>query len=313
MPALVSILVPCYNAERWLAETLNSAFAQTWPHREVILVDDGSEDGSLAIARKFESVGLKIVVQPHRGASAARNAALVVSHGDYIQYLDADDLLAPDKLAHQVIQAIELDDDFALCGTWSRFHRSIADADFTPQPLSADLAPIDWLVLKLEQNRMTHPASWLIPRSVANQAGPWNESLSLDDDGEYFTRVVLASKGVRYCPDAVSYYRSQLPSSLSHSRSEQAWISGWNAKNLATQHLLAAEDSPRVRHACATALQRFIYEAYPRAAESRRQAAARVAELGGSDVVPEGGSGFQLLRRLVGWRMAARIQNRRPR
>lgn len=311
MPVLVSILIPCYNAEHWLAATLDSACAQTWPHREIILVDDGSTDRSLAIARRYESSGVKVIAGAHRGSSAARNSALAAATGDFVQYLDADDLLAPDKLALQVIHAIELQQDFAFCGTWTRFTRSPSDADFAPQPLSADLSPVDWLVLKLNENRMMHPASWLIPRSLINAAGPWNETLSLDDDGEYFTRVVLASNGVRCCPDAVSYYRSAVRGSLSDTKSEEAWVSAWHARQHSIAHLLAAEDSPRTRLAAATALQRLIYESYPHAAGFRARAAQQIRELGGSAVSPEGGPIFQLARRLLGWRLAKRLQSRR--
>ena len=313
MPALVSILIPCYNAERWLPETLDSACAQTWPHREIIVVDDGSDDHSVAIARRYKASGVKVIEQPHRGASAARNAALAVAQGEYIQYLDADDLLAPDKLVLQLVEAIESQAHFAFCGTWTRFTQSPADADFAPQPLSADLPPVEWLLLKFENNRMMHPAAWLIPRSLATAAGPWNESLSLDDDGEYFTRVVLASKGVRCCHDAVSYYRSRLPGSLSSSSTDEAWASAWHARELSVQHLLEIEDSPRTRRACATALQRFIFESYPNASDCRARAAARVRELGGSELVPEGGPLSTIARRLVGWRLAKRLQLKRRR
>lgn len=311
MPAVVSILIPCHNAEPWLAATLDSACGQTWPHREVIVVDDGSTDGSAAIARRYASSGVKLITQAHRGASAARNTALAVASGEFIQYLDADDLLAPDKVALQIVHAMEAQEHFAFCGTWTRFHLSPADADFTAQPLCADLPSVDWLVLKLEQNRMMHPAAWLIPRSIVDATGPWNESLSLDDDGEYFTRAVLAAKGVRCCHEAISYYRSGLSRSLSDSQSETAWESAWYARELSIQQLLAAEDSVRTRHAAATAFQRFIYESYPRVPAFRAEAARRIQQLGGSHLLPEGGPFFQFARRILGWRLAKRLQLRR--
>jgi glycosyltransferase involved in cell wall biosynthesis len=311
MAAVVSILIPCHNAGPWLAAALDSACGQTWPHREIIVVDDGSTDDSAPIARRYASSGVKLISQPRRGASAARNTALAVASGDFIQYLDADDLLAPDKVALQIVQAMETQANFAFCATWSRFTRSVADADFSPQPLCGDFDSIDWLVLKLEQNRMMHPAAWLIPRAISDVAGPWNETLSLDDDGEYFTRVVLPSKGVRCCRDAISYYRSGLPRSLSDSQSEEAWKSAWRARELSIQHLLAAEDSPRTRHAAATALQRFIYESYPRVPQHRAEAALKIRHLGGSSLAPEGGPLFQTARRIIGWRLAKRLQLRR--
>ena len=96
---LVSILIPAFNAQESIAETLQSAIAQTWPRKEIIVVDDGSTDATLAIARQFESDSVRVVTQKNQGAAAARNMAFSLSHGDYIQWLDADDLLAPDKIA----------------------------------------------------------------------------------------------------------------------------------------------------------------------------------------------------------------------
>jgi glycosyltransferase involved in cell wall biosynthesis len=309
MSLLVSILIPCYNAELWLTETIESALGQTWPHTEIIVVDDGSSDKSLEVARRFEPHGIRIIAQSNHGASAARNAARAACQGEWLQFLDADDLLAPDKIEQQMRLAASVGDDFVLCATWSRFTRTPADADFTPQPLCIDTTPVDWIVTKFDRNAMMHPAAWLIPRALAERAGPWNESLSLDDDGEYFTRVVLASRGVRFCSRAASYYRSGLDRSLSGAKSETAWASAFHSLELSAERLQHAENSPRTRHACATAFQRYIHEAYPRAAASRRRAAVHVAALGGSDLAPSGGPKFQLARRLVGWRLAKRLQN----
>ena len=75
MKPMVSILIPAYNAQAWISETLQSAITQTWEQKEIIVVDDGSTDQTLAIARQFESEHLKVVAQVNQGAAAARNKA----------------------------------------------------------------------------------------------------------------------------------------------------------------------------------------------------------------------------------------------
>jgi Glycosyltransferases involved in cell wall biogenesis len=307
-PPLVSIIIPCYNAARWLGETLDSAFAQTWPNKEIILVDDGSTDESLAIARRYETRGLRLLAQPNRGASSARNNGLAAARGDFIQFLDADDLLAPDKLTRQLEMAARLGGESALCCRWTRFKRHINDADNTSQPLCKDADAIDWLITKFELHAMMHPAAWLVSRKLADLAGPWNENLSLDDDGEYFCRVVLASDRIRCCHDAMTFYRSNIAGSLSGSKSDAAWRSAWLSLELSTEKLLQAENSRRTRTACATALQRFIFEAYPHVPEYRAIAAAKVQSLGGSRLTPEGGPRFRIAARLLGWRLARRLE-----
>jgi glycosyltransferase involved in cell wall biosynthesis len=88
---LVSIIIPAYNAERWIRQTLESAVRQDYANCEVILVNDGSTDGTLAIARQFESRRVRILNQPNAGGPAARNTALKEAQGDFIQWLDHDD------------------------------------------------------------------------------------------------------------------------------------------------------------------------------------------------------------------------------
>ena len=103
MNCRVSILIPAYNAERFVGAALQSALDQTWPDTEIILVDDGSKDQTLAVARRHESAKVKIMCQENRGAAAARNTALREAQGDFLQYLDADDFLSPDKILEQLI------------------------------------------------------------------------------------------------------------------------------------------------------------------------------------------------------------------
>src|SRR5215475_8742407 len=103
MKSLVSILIPAYNARAFLRQTLESALAQSWTRKEIIVVDDASTDSTLSIAKEFASRGVRVASHQSRlGAAAARNKAFSLCQGDYIQWLDADDLLAPDKIEKQM-------------------------------------------------------------------------------------------------------------------------------------------------------------------------------------------------------------------
>jgi len=308
MKPLVSILIPCYNAQAWLADTIESALEQTWTNKEIIVVDDGSKDLSLAIAREFEPLGIKVITQQNSGASAARNRAFQQAQGDFIQYLDADDLLAPDKIERQMQLLVGRNSDYVAAGEWARFYKNPSEAMFTPQPLWADMSPVEWTICAWEGNWMMHPAAWLVPRQIAERAGFWHESLSLNDDGEYFCRVVLASAGVKFCWGARTYYRSGISNSLSRWKSLTAFESALHALELNTNNLLTREDSRRTRQTCATQFQRFIYEVYPDLPDLRQQAQEKVQQLGGSNEKPFGGPMFQLLSRTMGWQQAKRIQ-----
>lgn len=308
MPPLVSILIPCYNAERWLSATLESVLSQTWPNTEIIVVDDGSRDASLTIAQSFQSATLKVIAQPNQGASAARNQALREAQGDLIQYLDADDLLAPDKIAQQVNRLQSGSLDCVASGAWARFYHDPSEVVFHPEPLWADFPPIDWLLLAWGGNWMMHPAAWLIPRAIADRAGAWNESLSLNDDGEYFCRVVLASREIKFCPEVRVYYRSGIQGSLSGLKSRKGWQSLWRSMQLDQAHLLTQENSPRTRRACADRFQRLMYDLYPHHPDLQQEIEAAIQQLGGSDQVPVGSPLFQRMSAILGWKLAKRLQ-----
>jgi GT2 family glycosyltransferase len=308
MPPLVSILIPAYNAADWIAQTIQSALDQTWLNTEIIIVDDGSTDHTLDIANTFKHSKVHVLTQANQGAAAARNHALRRAQGDYIQFLDADDLLAPDKIEQQIKLLQTSPTNYIASGAWARFYRNPTDAAFKPEPLWQNMQPVDWLVCAWNGHWMMHPAAWLVPRSIAAAAGPWDERLSLNDDGEYFCRVVLASRSIQFCPEAKSYYRSGLAGSLSDWKSDAAYASACRAIAQCSQQLLYYEDSPRTRQACATLFQRFIYETYPAVSTLRQQAQQQVQKLGGTPLKPMGGPMFQRLSHLLGWRVAKHIQ-----
>ena len=307
MTPLVSIIVPCFNAERFLAATLDSAFAQTWPHTEVILVDDGSTDGSLALARTYESRGLRILIQPNRGAAAARNTGLRAARGEFIQYLDSDDLLAPDKIARQLPLFADGNRARLSSSTWARFDSDPARAIAQPMPNWRDLTGVEFLQLHFETTGMMQPAAWLAPRALLDRAGAWNEGLTLNDDGEYFARVMLAAERIVFCADARTYYRSNVAGSLSSRKDRAALESFHRSIELTVAALLAADHSPRTVAAAAQAWKWAAFELYPGAPDLSRRAEQASRKLGGSRLPFPAGGRFQLAARLLGWRLAKRL------
>ena len=200
MKPLVSILIPAYNAERWIAETIQSAIAQTWQRKEIIVVDDGSRDRTAEVAQRFECKGVCVVRKANEGAAATRNHALHLSQGDYIQWLDADDLLAPDKVEAQILALRECDGRRTLLSSsWAFFNYRPQRAKFIPTPLWQNLPPVEWLFRKMATNLHMQTATWLTSRELSEAAGPWDTRLLSDDDGEYFCRVLLASERHAFC------------------------------------------------------------------------------------------------------------------
>ncbi len=308
MNKLVSILVPVYNAEHWVREALGSALAQTWKRIEIIVVDDGSTDSSFETASRFESSNVKTIRQGNAGAGAARNTALKQAQGEFIQYLDADDLLDANKIELQMRHLNSEPPGRVAAGAWARFYDVPQNGNFIPEEVWASRLPIDWIVASWLGGGMMPCHAWLTPRSVADKAGLWDETPCPNDDGEYFTRVLLSSSGVEFCEDARVYYRSGLSQSWGRGVKPNSHESVFRSLELCASHLLAREDSERTRGACAAQFQRFIYGVYPNSPYLVRRAEEKVRELGGSDLKPGGGNLFQITSKTLGWKTAKRIQ-----
>lgn len=312
MPELVSILIPAYNAERWIADTIESVLAQDWPHKELIIVDDGSTDDTLAIARSFSADNVKVVSQPNAGASAARNRALSLARGDYIQWLDADDLLAPDKLSRQLRGAKPgATSRVLLSSSFGEFFADPADAEFVPNSLWQDLSPIDFLLNRFTQNAWMCPAVWLVSRRLIEAAGRWDERLSLDDDGEYFSRVAAHSEQIRFVPEARSYYRRGLVGSLSRTVSTRACDSLLLSLSLCISHLRSLEDSTRTRAAGLALLQAWTDHSvcfYPDRQDLQQKIEALAQELGGSITPQRLDWKYSVIRALLGWSAVRRAK-----
>ena len=118
---LVSVIIPLYNAEKYIAESIESVIKQTYSNIELIIVNDGSTDKSLEVAIKNERENIKIFNQPNRGASAARNFGFKQSKGEFIKFFDADDLMNPIMIEAQINLAI--DNPYSIIsGKWGRFY-----------------------------------------------------------------------------------------------------------------------------------------------------------------------------------------------
>jgi glycosyltransferase involved in cell wall biosynthesis len=310
MTPLVSILIPAYNAEAWIADTIRSALGQTWPRKEIIVVDDGSTDGTLAVARRFASSDVSVVAQENQGAAAARNHAFSLCQGDHIQWLDADDLLAPDKVARQMEARAPGDGERTLLScSWGSFMYRPHRAKFVPTRLWCDLSPAEWLRRKMGENLHMQTATWLVSRRLTEAAGPWDTRLLVDNDGEYFCRVLLVSDGVRFVPGAHVYYRISGSSRVSYiGRSEPKMKALFISMRLHIGYLRSLDDGEETRAACVRYLQNRLGEFCPERPDIVHQAEELAAELGGRLDTPRLSWKWDWIRRLCGLGPAKAVQ-----
>ena len=312
---LVSILIPAHNAERWIEDTIESALGQTWQKKEIFVVDDGSTDQTLQIAKRFASKAVRVVAQANQGAAVARNTAYAMCQGDYIQWLDADDLLDHDKVENQVREIDNCPSKRTLLsGAWGHFSYRRRKARFTPTALWCDLTPADWMVRKMGSNLQMQTDNWLVSRELSDAAGPWDCRLWRDNDGEYFSRVISASDGIRFVPTARSYYRHAGFTSISYiGGSNKKLESLFLSMQLHMQYLRSMEDSERTRLACIRYIRTWLQEFYPYRIDIARQLKAIAADLGAEVNDPRLSWKYNWIVTLFGWGCGKRVQLTLPR
>ena len=310
MKPLVSILIAAYNAEDTIAYTLGSAVGQTWQRKEIIVVDDGSTDRTAEVVRQFKDVTL--VSTENRGLSGAENQAFRFSQGDYIQYLDADDLLTPDKIERQLAALHESGSGRVLASSpWAPFYYRTRHSRFVRNSLWQDLSPVEWLLRKMTENIHMQTATWLVSREVAKAAGPWDTRLHFDQDGEYFCRVLLASEGTRFVPGTGMYYRTSGPNRVGFiGNSDKKKDSLLLSMKLHIQYLRSLEDSERVRKACLAYLQLWYRNFCPERPDLIQEAQQLAAMLGAQLEAPTLSWKYRWLEKAFGFGVAKRVSHR---
>lgn len=206
---LVSIIVPCYNQARYLPDALASVASQTYPHWECIIVNDGSLDHTSEVARQWleKDDRFKYVEKQNGGLSSARNAGLKLAKGEYIQLLDADDLLEADKIKVQITRSVE---DRGGVDVWVSGYRYFQDTDESRQLLI--FGPLDILpevamdrgdkkdVVKLfaRRNPMVVSAP-LYHKSVFHKIGQFDEELGANEDWDFHFRCAVGGIVFQHC------------------------------------------------------------------------------------------------------------------
>lgn len=214
MNPLVSIIIPTYNRANLLRETIESVLAQTYDNWECIIVDDGSTDSTKELVNEFETNDSRFLfnVKPDRiarGASSSRNIGLRLSKGEYIQFLDSDDILASNKIEEQIaILSVQSNFTISTC-KWGKFtelndpvtlfENNQDYRDFRNSKEYFDLIGL--------QGGFFPCHSFLIPKELINLSGYWNETLTMNDDGEFFFRVVLNCDQIIFAPTTYVLYR----------------------------------------------------------------------------------------------------------
>lgn len=199
---LVSILIPCFNAQRWVAQAIESALSQTWPEKEVILIDDGSTDASLTIIKAFGD-RIRWESGANRGSNVARSRLLDLARGDWLQYLDADDYLLPEKIARQMEFVAANPSADVVFGPVTIEHWMNGGTHREPLPIPEPHDP--WILLARWYLPQTGAALWR--KQAVVDVGGWNPDQPCCQEHELYLRLLMGGKRLAYCEHNGAIYR----------------------------------------------------------------------------------------------------------
>lgn len=244
MLPLVSIIIPTYNREHLIGETLNSVISQTYTNWECIVVDDDSNDNTKEVMQSYSNNDerIKFYNRPdykQKGASSCRNYGLERSNGDYIQFLDSDDIISREKLENQV-KLLEEDshNSLATC-KWGRFKSDLKDGEIYHNFKSYNdfIEPLELLDALGKSLGFFPLHAYLIRRSLIKKSGYWNEYLAMNDDAEFMIRVIINSDKICFASNCIAFYRLPQNDNVSSYSDERKAIDALNSWKLIEYYL----------------------------------------------------------------------------
>ncbi|MCF4965834.1 glycosyltransferase [Nostoc sp. CMAA1605] len=258
MPKKASVIIPCFNAENWLKEAIDSCLQQTHSNLEIIVIDDGSTDNSLEIIKSYDK---QIIWRsyPHQGGNYARNRGFDLAQGEYIQYLDADDYILPEKIARQ-INFLETTGADVVYGDW-RHQRHLPDGNVVLEKIEISGNQPDILTALLANWWVALAALMYTRKAVENSAG-WDETLPAAQDRDFFLSVVMNGSKVVYQPGCHAIYRRYGAVTVS-TASKERWLKSHHLVLQKVEQQLSQKNQlyPTYRQALATSYFELAREA----------------------------------------------------
>ncbi|SNY51640.1 Glycosyl transferase family 2 [Arsukibacterium tuosuense] len=221
---LVSVIMPCYNNESFVKAAVESVLLQDYPNFEVIVVDDGSTDGSFVELQRFGD-RITIIQQKNLGAAAARNNGLETARGQYIAFLDSDDIWLPGKITAQV-NYLEQHPETGLCYCqWAVCEHEVTSAEMierfatTYLPMQTEQNFTGWLYLKLLEKSVIPTITVMLRRDVLEEVGLFNTNYRIGEDHDLWLRISFKYR-ITKLKNVYAVYRNN-PDSITKSVQKQ--------------------------------------------------------------------------------------------
>jgi|GEM_PF-1281982 len=311
---LVSIIITLYNSEKYIVDSLQSILNQSYDNLEIIIVNDGSTDNGPLLVEKLMKEDSRILLfnQSNKGQCAASNYGFKQSKGDYIKFFDSDDILSSNTVYSQVcvLQGkTELDGSYI---DYIRFYDddlSTINRKALPALINYDCTPIEYIKFH-GSPQMYNNALWLFHRKVFERGGLWDERLSVNNDGEFFPRLLQYVNRLYYAPGNKLYYRTNFKSgSLSQKVSKKGVESALMSVDLMAQYVRGMEKSEMIERIIAQSYVQVLGMSFPAYPKITGEIESRLKKFDRSFYsFSETGKLYNVFQKLFGWKLAKRLQ-----
>jgi len=312
---LVSIVIPLYNSEKYIQSSLESILNQTYQVLEVIVVNDGSTDTGpeivAAIAKKDGRV--QLYHQENRGQCAASNSGFEKTTGTYVKFFDADDLLSAETVATQVALLQGKGVFEASYIDYIRFYDddlSTVDRYKLPALIDYNCSPIEYITFH-GSPQMYQCGLWLFHRDLFKYSGLWDERLSLINDTEFFSRILLHVKKLYYATNCKLYYRTNFKSgSLSQQTTLKAIESALLSVDLMAGYVRSMQQSDTIEKIIAMSYADVLWLSYPAHPHMTKLVEQRLKDFPVDYYMDNSTGGyFYFIKKVIGWKWAKRLQH----
>lgn len=311
MKPLVSIIIPLYNSEKYIRETLESCLNQTYKNFEVIVVDDGSRDSSAEIVHSIKDERIFYYGIANGGPCRARNFGIEKANGRLIQFLDADDILDEEKLELQVRKYSRYGDEYLYSGVMGYIIGDEKELEKGFEFYYTNLEPHEYFKRMFANfGKYYTTGMWLVPAKIVKRTSGWNEKVLINNDGEYFSRLILNSEGIIFCEGAKFFYRRDVPQSVSKGlnsrRIYESWLYSYKCYVDSFNQFCDKRTAQKLGR---RALSVYYCNSYPNHPDLLDQCLDEIKNLGYSSPAAHGGSLFKITSRVLGTENALKIRH----
>jgi glycosyltransferase involved in cell wall biosynthesis len=306
---LISIIIPVYNSEQYISDTIVSCIEQTYENIEIIIINDGSTDNVEEVIKGFSDPRIHYYKKENEGACVARNFGISVSKGKLLQFLDHDDILDKNKLFQQVLSYLKFGDDYIYSSKMGTVSGVKKEVETNYEIYETSFTPLKYFETLFNQfGKYITTGAWLVTEKLVKTTHGWDANAGLNDDGEFFMRLILNSNGIRFSSESIFYFRRDVPNSFSKKRnSKDVYIKWLYSYSSYVKYFKLKLPEVTYRKLGRKALSVYYCCTFPNYPDLLLECESQIKSLGYRGPSAYGGNKFMLISKILGVKNTLRL------